>query len=222
MPQHDLSGLELAIFLKSNLLRTLAATEPDAWLRYIEKFVKRLEASNLQDATALAVLLADLCAQIRIVANASGATALAAAIDEPALMTMSHDEVLAWFRAETLAITSRVPRSAGARSRPVEHVVQFIHDHYAEPVTIDAIAQALGQSPRQVVALFRREMGQTINEYLTHVRMSHGVDLIRQGCKIEAVSLMVGYRSRKNFNRHFKAVLGMTPRTYKLTMLREP
>jgi AraC-like DNA-binding protein len=41
--------------------------------------------------------------------------------------------------------------------------------------------------------------------------------LIRQGQKIEAVSLMVGYRSRKNFYRHFKAAVGMTPLTYKLT-----
>ena len=222
MLRHDLTGLELAIFLKSNLLRALAVSAPDEWPRQIEKFVVRLEASNLQDATALAVLLADLRAQLRIVANAIGATAGEAAIDEPALMTMSHDEVLAWFRAETLDITARVPSTVGARSRAVEQVVQFIHDHYAEPVTIDSIAQALGQSQRHVVTLFRREMGQTINEYLTHVRMCHGVELIRQGCKIEAVSLMVGYRSRKNFNRHFKAVLGMTPRTYKLTTIRQP
>lgn len=222
MLRHDLTGLELAIFLKSNLLRTLAASAPDEWPRQIEQFVARLEASHLHDATALAVLLADLRAQLRVVAHAIGATASEAAIDEPALETMSHDEVLAWFRAEMLAITSKAPRKVGARSRPVEHAVQFIHDHYAEPVTIGAIAQALGQSERHVVTLFRREMGQTINEYLTHVRMCHGVELIRQGCKIEAVSLMVGYRSRKNFNRHFKAVLGMTPRTYKLTMLREP
>jgi two-component system response regulator YesN len=222
MPRHDLIGLELAIFLKSNLLRTLAATAPDEWSNHVAKFIARLEASNLQDATALAVLLADLRTQIGIVANAIGDRATEAAIDEPAMTSMSHDEVLTWFRAEMLAIISRAPRRVGVRSSLVEDVVQFIHRHYAESVTIGGIASALGQSRRQVVTAFRREMEQTINEYLTHVRMRHAVELIRQGCKIEVVSLMVGYRSRKNFYRHFKAVVGMTPRTYLLAVPREP
>ena len=64
-------------------------------------------------------------------------------------------------------------------------------------------------------------MGQTIHEYLTYVRLRHGLELLKQGYKIEAVCLMVGYKSRKNFYRHFKAVLGMTPLTYKLTFLRD-
>ena len=106
----------------------------------------------------------------------------------------------------------------GARSRLVEGAVQFIHAHYAESVTTAAIAGALGQSKRQVVTMFRRQMGQTMHEYLTHVRLQHGMELIREGYKIEAVSLMVGYRSRKDFYRHFKAVLGMTPLTYKVTV----
>ena len=219
--QHDLSGLECAIYLKSELLRTLAATAPDDWPNHVAKFMARLEASNLHDATALAVLLADLRTQIRIVANVIGDAVGEAAIDEPALTSMSQHEVLEWFRAEMLTIISRAARRDGPRSAVVEQVVQFIDHHYAESVTIGAIARSLDLSRRQLAAAFRREMEQTINEYLTHVRMRHAVELIKQGCKIEVVSLMVGYRSRKNFYHHFKAVVGMTPHAYQLTAPRE-
>lgn len=221
MPGHNLIGLQFAIYLKSNLLRTIAATTPDEWPHHVAKFIARLGGSTLQDATALAVLLADLRGQIRAVANEIGEMASEAAVDERTLMTMSRDEVVEWFRAEMLAITLRAPRPIGARSRLVEDAVQFIHEHYAESVTTAVIAAALGQSKRHVVTIFRRQTGQTIHEYLTYVRLRHGLELLKQGYKIEAVSLMVGYRSRKNFYRHFKAFLGMTPHTYKLTFLRD-
>ena len=39
--------------------------------------------------------------------------------------------------------------------------------------------------------------------------------LIRAGEKIEAISLLVGYRSKKNFYRHFKEQLGVTPTAYR-------
>ena len=222
MQRHDLIGLESAIFLKSDLLRTVAATAPDEWPNHVAKFMARLQASHLQDATAFAVLLADLRTQIGIVANAIGDSVSEASIDEQALATMSRGELLEWFRAEVVAIISRASRRVGARSSLVELVVQFIHQHYAESVTIGAVAGALGHSQRQVAAAFRREMQQTINEYLTRVRMHHAVELIMQNCKIEVVSLLVGYKSRKNFYRHFKAVVGMTPHAYQLTLQREP
>lgn len=47
------------------------------------------------------------------------------------------------------------------------------------------------------------------------------MELIAGGEKIEAVSLMVGYRSKKNFYRHFKAAVGMTPLTYKSSVCRD-
>ena len=38
---------------------------------------------------------------------------------------------------------------------------------------------------------------------------------VRDDSAVEAVSLLVGYRSKKNFYRHFKAAVGLTPVSYK-------
>ena len=219
MPEHRLRGLELAIYLKSNLLRQLAASPLDEWPRHLAQFVTRLEASNLQDATALVVLLADLREQIRVLVNAISENAGAAAVDVRALMRMSRDDVMAWFRGEYRALLAGAHPVFGPRSRLVDEAVRFIDRHYAEPLTIDRIANAVGASKRHLGTVFRRQVGQSLHQYLTYVRLHRGMALIREGQKIQAVSLMVGYRSRKDFYRHFKAAVGMTPLTYKITCL---
>jgi transcriptional regulator GlxA family with amidase domain len=43
------------------------------------------------------------------------------------------------------------------------------------------------------------------------VRLDRASALIREGVKVEAVSLLVGYRSKKNFYRQFKRRFGTTP-----------
>jgi AraC-like DNA-binding protein len=218
MPEHNVRGLEYAIYLKSNLLRRLAASPLEEWPPHLTQFVTRLEA-NLQNATALVVLLADLREQIRVLIHDVGQNATAAAVDERALMRMSSAEVVAWFRGELRALVAQARPVVGPRSRIVEEAVHFIERHYAEPLTIETIANAVGTSKRHLATLFRRQMEQGVHQYLTHVRLHHSMALIREGQKIEAVSLMVGYRSRKNFYRHFRAALGMTPLTYKITCL---
>lgn len=50
---------------------------------------------------------------------------------------------------------------------------------------------------------------------MTQTRVHHAAALIRTGEKIEVVSLLVGYRSKKNFYRHFKERYGVTPLAYR-------
>jgi AraC-like DNA-binding protein len=53
------------------------------------------------------------------------------------------------------------------------------------------------------------------------VRLDRASALIRDGVKIEAVALLVGYRSKKNFYRQFKRRFAMTPSAYGASMRNE-
>src|SRR2546422_6772981 len=75
------------------------------------------------------------------------------------------------------------------------------------------------QPNSHVATLFRQQTGQTIHHYLTQVRVHHAAALIRQREKVEAVSLLVGYRSKKNFYLHFKQQIGVTPGVYKEVLI---
>jgi transcriptional regulator GlxA family with amidase domain len=63
--------------------------------------------------------------------------------------------------------------------------------------------------------MFRREIGVPMRQWLTSVRLDHAAALISGGVKVEAVSMLVGYRSKKNFYRQFKRRFGTTPVGYR-------
>src|SRR5207248_4740543 len=97
----------------------------------------------------------------------------------------------------------------------VARMLSFIEERYAEPLTLDVLAAALGRSKRYLATLFRDQTGQTVHGFLTQVRVYHAASLIRAGEKIEAITLLVAYRSKKNFYLQVKEQLGVTPTAYR-------
>ena len=129
--------------------------------------------------------------------------------------TDSVDEMLARFELDARRYSAEVQITSGRAAR-VHRVTAFIEQHYAEPLTLEMLAATVGRHRVSLATEFRRETGITVHEYLTHVRIRHAANLLRRGDKIEPVILLVGYRGKKNFYRHFKDLLGMTPGEYKL------
>jgi two-component system response regulator YesN len=76
---------------------------------------------------------------------------------------------------------------------------------------LHSLAKELHRQGAYLGAMFRREVGVPMRQWLTAVRLDHASVLIREGVKVEAVSLLVGYRSKKNFYRQFKRRFGTTP-----------
>jgi AraC-like DNA-binding protein len=98
---------------------------------------------------------------------------------------------------------------------PVARTKAFIDAHYPERLTLNRLAALAGSSRRQLTTRFEREVGRTVHAYLTEVRIRHGAALVMSGERIESVSLLVGYRSKKNFYRAFKALMRMSPLEYR-------
>lgn len=93
----------------------------------------------------------------------------------------------------------------------VRRMLDRIEQSYAEPITLRSLASELHRQSAYLGAMFRQEVGVPMREWLTGVRLAHASQLIREGTKVEAVSLLVGYRSKKNFYRRFKRRFGTTP-----------
>ena len=97
----------------------------------------------------------------------------------------------------------------------VHHMIDLIESEYADVITIRALSARLNLKPAYLGRLFRQEVGASVRDYLTRVRLEHAGALIRNGAKIEAVALSVGYRSKKNFYRQFRKRYGTTPVPYR-------
>src|SRR5688500_8955029 len=93
----------------------------------------------------------------------------------------------------------------------VRQIVALIEQHPAGDLSVRQLARAVGRHEAFVARLFRQETGITIREYKTRTRMQRAVASIRNGDKVEAVALEVGYRSKKNFYRQFMRHFGTTP-----------
>src|SRR5262245_31506336 len=90
-----------------------------------------------------------------------------------------------------------------------------IHQHYNQRLTLAGLAKVLSRQSAYLGRLFRDEIGITVHQYVTRARMIFAAAQVRAGVKIEAVSLDLGYRSKKNFYSQFKRQFGMTPEAYR-------
>jgi two-component system response regulator YesN len=96
-------------------------------------------------------------------------------------------------------------------------MLDVIERAYAEPVTLQRLGVALGRQAAYLGRLFHKEVGMTVRECVTRVRLEHAATLILDGAKIEAVALGVGYQSKKNFYRQFKRYFALTPEGFRRT-----
>jgi AraC-like DNA-binding protein len=222
---HDLSGLDVAIRLKADLLHRLSTNDPSRWTKHLLRFVAALERSHLRDRTAVVVLLSELREQLRLLLgigewrtdpNQSPTPPFA----HEAWTCLPRREILARFKEEILGVLLPAASPDVRVSPLVQRAKRIIDEHYAEPLTLERLAEAVGRSKRQFASVFRQELAMTAHEYLTRVRLHQAIALIREGEKIEAVSLLVGYRSKKNFYRHFRTHIGVTPLVYRAALFR--
>jgi YesN/AraC family two-component response regulator len=117
-------------------------------------------------------------------------------------------------RATAMVVNDSGRVSMSTAELHVRRILEFIERSYSQRVTLRVLARALDRQASYLGALFRRETGLSVRECLTQTRLDRASVLIREGVKIEAVSQLVGYRSKKNFYRQFKRRFAMTPFAY--------
>jgi len=93
-------------------------------------------------------------------------------------------------------------------------MLDVIEQSYADRITLDSLSALLDRQSAYLGHLFRKEVGMTVRQWVTLVRLQHAATMIREGVKIEAVALIVGYRSKKNFYRQFRRMYASTPLEY--------
>jgi AraC-like DNA-binding protein len=98
----------------------------------------------------------------------------------------------------------------------IDRVLDWIHAHLAEPLTLAEAARVAHVSPAAFSRFFRRETGKTYTDYVNDVRCSEACVRLRGSTwPVAAVAQACGFATASHFNRQFRARLGMTPRAYR-------
>jgi AraC-like DNA-binding protein len=95
----------------------------------------------------------------------------------------------------------------------LRHVVA----HFREPLRLTDIASASGISPRHLTRTFARCTGQSVNGYITNLRLAYAKRLLAvEDAKILDVIHASGFSCAAQFYHLFRAQTGVTPRQYRL------
>ncbi len=123
----------------------------------------------------------------------------------------SEAEVLAQVEA-ALAHSKRLGDEA---QRIARLAMAYIHEHYAEPVSREALAAAVGVSERYLTRCFKQETGITPVVYLNRYRIRQACHLLEIGERnVTEVALACGFDDSNYFGKVFRAEMGVSPRAY--------
>jgi two-component system response regulator YesN len=94
----------------------------------------------------------------------------------------------------------------------VEFMVEYIHDHYSEDITLSDLAEKVYISRNYLSHIFRSSTGDTFNQYVTKVRMEKAKRLILEGkYLIYEIAEKVGYKNVPYFSTLYKKHTGCNP-----------
>jgi AraC-like DNA-binding protein len=139
-------------------------------------------------------------------------------LDKAALAALPPGaRALARLQTSTAPAAVPPPQSSMVRAR------RLLETRYVEPWTVDRLARQVGCPHRVLAREFRSEYGTSIHSYLIDQRVSAAMALLaEERSKVEAVSALVGYRSKKNFYAEFRRVTGVTPAQFRSRCVRMP
>ncbi len=98
----------------------------------------------------------------------------------------------------------------------IRPAINFIDANYDNPIMLGEVAKASHLSVSRLAHLFKEQMGITIIEYLTSVRIERAKELLlgtEQNCT--EICFEVGYNNQSYFTRTFKSLVGMTPSQFR-------
>lgn len=119
---------------------------------------------------------------------------------------------------ELLALTGKNQDTGNARNADdkIKRMMIFVQEHFAEPITVEQLAQTVHISKRLCFRLFRENLHMTPVEYIRSCRLQRAGELL---CRTELPVTEIGYAcglgSGSYFGKQFRERFGCTPLEYR-------
>ncbi|MEH7010876.1 response regulator transcription factor [Neobacillus niacini] len=98
----------------------------------------------------------------------------------------------------------------------MKKLLEFIKDHYAEPLTLTDVAKHFHFNPSYLSSYFSTHNGEGFIEYINRIRIEEASKFLVEGrATISEISGMVGYSDHSYFCKVFKKITGLSPSQYR-------
>ena len=101
------------------------------------------------------------------------------------------------------------------RNLLMEQVMEYMEEHFAEPLSIADFAEKAGLSESRFEVVFRKAAGCSPMKFFKAVKLGHAQSFLLYGHSVKESSILAGFSSVPYFCRCFQQSLGITPGEFK-------
>jgi len=103
------------------------------------------------------------------------------------------------------------------RHASIAAILQYIDEHYDEErLSVGVLAKHVFLRHTYLCFLFKKQIGKTVNEYITEFRLKKAIELMKHGpLKLIDIAGAVGFADANHFGKLFKKYTGVTPSEYR-------
>ncbi|GAB7054770.1 MULTISPECIES: AraC family transcriptional regulator [unclassified Paenibacillus] len=114
-----------------------------------------------------------------------------------------------------------MPRQTTGGEQTVQQALQYLTAQYAEPITIELMAETLGYNRAYLSTLFKKHTGLTPVTFLLRLRLDKARHLLRERPEltVEQIASSVGFQDPLYFSKQFKRHYQASPTEYRNAVL---
>lgn len=92
------------------------------------------------------------------------------------------------------------------------HVIDYIHRHIKEAITLDDLSSALFVSKGYISRVFREHLGISVHQYILRLKTDNILNDVKNGATLSSAAEQYGFSSYSSFYRHCMNAYGVSPK----------
>jgi AraC family transcriptional regulator len=188
-------GYEHAYRASKAISRAFTIEFEDAWLARLNDHGMTLDSPGNFDGGMAAWLLARLYNEFCVMETGSSLVIEALALE--------------------LAVEVARRKETTSGTRPplwLKQAIDLLHARFAEPLSLQTIAQSVGVHPVHLARVFREHHRCTVGEYIRRLRIEFACQqLVFSRASLLEIALAAGFSDQSQFSHTFKRATGLTP-----------
>lgn len=118
---------------------------------------------------------------------------------------------------DVVEILSQISGSASPKYQKIQKVLTFLRNHYREQHSLEEIAEEVGFSPYYLAHIFRQELGVTVMQYRTQLRMTVAKEMLQNTKRpVTQIAFDLGWNDSNYFSLVFKNETGLSPTSFRV------
>lgn len=205
-----------------NLLSMLRSSEPASFMSTYDEYMSEITSCSYETAISYVSMLRSQCVAMLSELDPKLEVDTHESVEELLIRLGSPEAVSRYFMSKFEAISSYTLGEKQAKAlKQANNVIDLINAEYRDPsLSAQTIADKMNLSYAYLSRGFRQATGQSIANYINHVRLEEARMLLLQpDIRIKSIPSMVGFENQQYFFVIFKKQYGETPGAYRDRLL---